>query len=186
MLDRLRAFDEALFCALHSLHHPMLDGFMVWATGKWSWLPLYALWLGLLAWQYRGQVWRVLLVLVLLITATDRISSGLMKPFFGRLRPCHEPLLDCSLDLLTGCGGQYGFVSSHAANAFGVAMLLSLLWRQKISAVLGLFSWAVLVSYTRVYVGVHYPGDVLGGALLGITLGGLAYGLFNKSGLKPS
>ncbi|PJF37731.1 MAG: phosphatase PAP2 family protein, partial [Phototrophicales bacterium] len=117
----------------------------VWITNKWTWLPLYAFLIGLLIWQYRKGVWRVLVLVALLITATDRFTSGFMKPYFARLRPCHNEELTCVIDLITGgCGGKFGFASSHAANVFGITIFLVLLWRKRSLLVHWLWLWAIV------------------------------------------
>lgn len=155
---------------------------MIWITGKWEWLPFYLFLVGVLVWQYRAEVWKVLLLIAALVTATDQFTSGLMKPYFERLRPCHNPDIACTLDLITGCGGKFGFASSHAANTFGVATLLALLWRRQYPWAQGLWLWALLVSYSRVYVGVHYPGDILVGAVVGALFGSVTYEVMRRLG----
>lgn len=105
---------------------------------------------------------------MLTILLADQVSSGLMKPYFERLRPCHNPELEGLLYVYGRCGGLYGFVSSHAANTFGVATFLTLILRKKQKGIKWLFLYAVIVSYSRIYLGVHYPLDVLFGALVGV------------------
>lgn len=174
-METLHRWDQELFCYLHQLRADWLDTPMVWITGKWEWLPFYLFLIAVLVWEYRREVWKILLLIGLLVTATDRFTSGLMKPYFERLRPCQDPDILCTLDLITGCGGKFGFASSHAANTFGVATLLALLWQKKHRLAPGLWLWAALVSYSRVYVGVHYPGDILVGGLVGLLFGWAAY-----------
>jgi undecaprenyl-diphosphatase len=100
----------------------------------------------------------------------DRITSGLMKPYFQRLRPCHDPLIQHFVHVVGNCGGQYGFVSSHASNSFALVAALFILFKiHKIETKIVLFLsiWAIIVSYSRIYVGVHYPTDILVGGLIG-------------------
>lgn len=99
-----------------------------------------------------------------------------MKPFFARPRPSHEPGLAGLLHLVNGYkGGAYGFASSHAANTFGVAMFIYLLFRSRYAWISAIFVWAAVMSYTRIYLGVHYPGDIFAGALVGSACGVAAF-----------
>ena len=160
--------DRDLFLVLNQLHASWLDGVMIFLSGKWIWIPVGGILLGLLLRRYGWKETVVILLAVgLLITITDQLSASLIKPLVGRLRPCHDPALAAWVNLPTGkCGGQYGFVSSHAANFFGVALFVGrLLWLR--GAVGAMLLLAALVSYSRIYLGVHYPGAVVGGGLRG-------------------
>jgi undecaprenyl-diphosphatase len=170
MLDTLLKWDTQLFLLLNGLHSPFCDPIMVFASGKLTWLPLYLLLIYFLA---RKQGWKTiwwLIAIALVIVATDQISVGLFKNVFHRLRPCHTPELQGLIHLVGKCGGQFGFVSSHAANTFGVAAFLSILFNNR-WATYSLLFWAAFVSYSRIYLGVHFPGDVLCGAILGAGIG---------------
>jgi len=123
----------------------------------------------------------MLLLVVLLITISDWSSVHLFKNVFQRLRPCHDPDISHLVHLVNNhCGGKYGFVSSHAANAFAVVGYTVMIIRNRYYTI-GIITWATLVSYSRIYLGVHYPGDVLGGAVLGLGVGFLVYWIFRVS-----
>jgi undecaprenyl-diphosphatase len=151
---------------------------MFQASRTLVWLPLYLLLLAGLLRTYRKDFWMPLAGVALALLFTDQITSGLMKPFFERLRPSQEPSLAGIIHLVDDYkGGLYGFASSHAANTFGVAMFFWLLLRNRWRWVSLLFVWAASMTYTRIYLGVHYPGDVLVGAVVGLLGGWLGFGL---------
>ena len=177
--------DRRLLLWFNQHHTSALDTLMIFASNRLVWFPAYAGLLGWLGWHFRGRAWRLLPLLVLAVALADTITSRLFKPLFGRLRPCHEPSLAGQLYLPDGCGGQFGFLSSHAANSVALAVFLALVlpasgrfWPLKIAV----FGWAVLLSYSRIYLGAHYPTDVLGGALVGGLLALGAATLFRRWG----
>ena len=171
MIETINQWDTQLFLFLNGLHSPCWDNVMWEISGKLTWLPLYLILLGYIIYRFR---WRSLLIMgfiALLITLADQFSVHLFKEVFMRLRPCHNPEIADMVHLVNNhCGGQYGFVSSHAANTFAIASFTSFLLRRRWYGIF-IFTWAAVVSYSRIYLGVHYPGDILGGALLGFLLG---------------
>jgi undecaprenyl-diphosphatase len=177
-MDWFLQLDSRLFLAVNGLHTESLDGIMWWISGRITWWPFYLLLLGYLGWIRRWGVVPLILALVIVITLTDQTSVHFFKNVFQRLRPCHEPSLEGMVHLVNNkCGGQFGFISSHATNAFGVAMLISLLIRKRWIFII-MIAWAVLISYSRVYLGMHYPGDVVAGAIWGAGCGWLVYRLY--------
>ncbi|MDA0315376.1 MAG: phosphatase PAP2 family protein [Bacteroidetes bacterium] len=168
MIESFKHWDEKAFLRLNSFHSEALDPIVLLLTQTITWIPLYLLLLYLI---YRidpkNSIW-VIGGVILTILLADQVSSGLMKPYFERLRPCHDPQWKGFMHLYGRCGGLYGFVSSHAANTFGLATFLTLTLSKKQKNICWLFLYAVAVSYTRIYLGVHYPLDVFFGALVGV------------------
>lgn len=167
----LEQIDREIFLFLNSIHSPVWDSIMTFVSAKLTWAPFYAFILVLLSIKYKRSMLIIIPVIILTITASDQLSVHAFKEVFMRLRPCHEPSLDGLVHTVNNrCGGMYGFVSSHAANSFAAAILSLGLMRKKWFTIMMLV-WASLVSYSRVYLGVHYPGDIIGGAVLGAVLG---------------
>ncbi len=164
----LTDLDTRLFLALNHLNAPWLDPVMVFFTERNSWIPAYVALVSWLLYRFgwqRGGV--MVLALAGAVALSDQTASALLKPLTHRLRPCHEPALVSLIHPVLPCGGQFGFASSHAANAFALATGLWLLIGKQYGQVRWLFLWAALVAYSRIYVGAHYPLDVLAGAGIG-------------------
>lgn len=175
MFEYLNDIDSDALLAVNGLHDVFQDAFWWMLTAKWSSLLLV---LGL-AWvlmhQNRRHALLLLGMLALTVLVADQVSSGLIKHLVERLRPTHDPTLENAVHVINGYrGGLYGFVSSHAANFFAVSTLVALVMRHRV-VTLGLFTWAVLQCYSRVYLGVHYPGDILGGIVVGVLAGLLVW-----------
>lgn len=183
MLEQL---DQKLFLFINSLNNPFWDEFMYAVSGKIIWAPLYLailIWLGI---RYRNRFPLILVFIALAVLLSDQVSVQLFKNVFHRLRPCHEPDLEGMVHLVKGhCGGLYGFVSSHATNSFNVAFI-SLLFVKKRWYTISIISWAAVIGYSRIYLGVHYPGDVLCGSLLGAFIGWTVFKLWQKADKKLS
>ena len=176
----LLELDKVITLAINSCHSPFFDNFFYIYTQTWTWIPAIVV---LLVWMWRRWGVRSLYVvagIALCILLADQISSSLLKPLVARLRPTHNPEIADMIHIVNGYrGGRYGFVSSHAANAATFVTFTTLIFRNRIYTVL-LSLWAFLIAYSRVYLGVHYVGDVLCGALIGVLVGVGVYFL-----LKP-
>jgi len=181
MTDGLINLDRKVFLALNHFSAPGIDPIMLFLSGPVPWILFLAGFLFLLGqrdWaKHKVRFFTSLGFLVLTYILTDQTSVHLFKEVFMRLRPCHEPTLLGEGRLVANrCGGQFGFVSSHAANSFGLAVFSVLLFRKNWLTIT-LLAWAALISYSRIYLGVHYPGDILGGMVLGAIAGGLVFKL---------
>jgi undecaprenyl-diphosphatase len=174
MLER---FDQQLFLFINSSNSPFFDHFMYAISGRLIWVPLYLAILIYLGIKYKRKFLIILIFIILAATLADQ-SAVIVKNIFHRLRPCHEPSIIGIVHLVNGeCGGVYGFVSSHATNCFDVA-LLSLLFIKKRWYTISIIFWAGIIGYSRIYLGVHYPGDVICGSFLGAFIGWSMYNLY--------
>jgi undecaprenyl-diphosphatase len=145
---------------------------MYWASNRIVWAPFYAFLIYLLFLHYRKQAWILVPMAILLIVFSDQTSVHFFKDVFHRLRPCHEPSLAGLVRLPDGkCGGEFGFVSSHATNSFALAVFIGYFLNRKIRHFMAvMLIWASVICYSRIYMGVHFPGDVIAGAAWGSLL----------------
>lgn len=174
MLER---FDQQLFLFINSSNSPFFDQVMYTLSGKLIWVPLYLAILVFMGIKYKRNFLIILIFIILAATLADQ-SSVIVKNIVHRLRPCHEPTLTGLVHLVNGeCGGIFGFVSSHATNSFDVA-LLSLMFIKKRWYTISIILWASVIGYSRIYLGVHYPLDVICGSLLGSFIGWSVYSLY--------
>ncbi len=184
-IDSIKELDTQLFLFLNSKHNSFFDFLMYWASNKYTWIPLYLFFAYFCFKHFGKRIWVVMVATLLLIVLSDQISNRVFKNNFLRFRPCHNILLEPQVHLNGECGGTYGFVSSHAANTFALAMFLSLLFYKRIKHFgVYIFVWASFVSYSRIYNGVHYPADVAVGALLGMVIGGIIFKVYQMMNNK--
>jgi undecaprenyl-diphosphatase len=180
MIDQLIELDKELFFFLNDLHTSWLDTPMMLFSNTLTWTPLYILLIYLIVKDFPNEWWIILLGIAASILLSDQITSSLMKPFFERLRPSRDPALEGLVHYVDDYrGGLYGFASSHAANTFGTATFLFFLFHKKRKGIFILFFWAALVTYTRIYLGVHYPGDIIVGGIAGAICATFCYYLTN-------
>lgn len=182
----LEQLDTQVFLFLNGLHCNFFDGFMFLFSGKFVWIPFYASFLYVML---RNYPWRncvaCLLTIALLVVLCDQTSSGLLKPLVGRLRPSNEESPIAPLvHIVNGYrGGRFGFPSSHSANSWGLAFFAIFLVRNRKLTIL-LTAWALLMTYSRVYLGVHYPGDLLVGFFIGLVMAKICHYGFTRFGKK--
>ena len=179
MIEQLLVYERDAFFALNGSNSPFLDQFMYIYTGKAVWLPLAVLIIAVLLYKKKWQEWLlILLAIALVVTLCDQFASHLCKPLFTRFRPTHHPDFMDQVKVVFGYrGGRYGFISSHAANAFGFATFMALLMRQRLLS-WTLFAWAAITAYTRIYLGVHFITDIIPGIIVGLIFGALVYYLY--------
>ena len=173
-MEQLQKIDEYLFRLINSTGWQQMDEVMMLISSKWFWIPLYIFILYTLYKTFRKDFFKILFSLGILIFLADFGSVQLFKEMFQRARPCH--LLE-GIRVVDGCGGPFGFISSHASNSFAIAFFISLLLR-KYWWFVNLFSWAVLIGFSRIYLGVHYPFDILGGMFWGLFVSLLTYYIY--------
>ena len=176
----LSTIDSDLFLFLNGLHAEWMDKVMVLVTDMWVWLPLYILLIYWTVKQYGKRCWWVFLAVGVVVLCSDQLASHVCKPLFQRLRPCYNLDFQDLIHLPKGmAGGRYGFVSSHAANTFAIAAFLTpALQNYRPWPAIVLYLWAFLSSYSRIYIGYHYPGDIVCGAVLGMLIGLIIWKVF--------
>ena len=176
-IEKRMSWDAQIVLWINGHYAEWLDQVMWVISRANTWIALYVLLVGLIVYRYRN--WRsVLFILIgfgIAVGLSDYTCSGILKPLVCRPRPTHEPALEGMLHLVNGyTGGLYGFCSSHAANTMAAAVLFSLIWRNKIVTA-SLMTWVTLIAYSRIYVGVHYPSDIVTGWLIGALFAVAAY-----------
>lgn len=178
-MNSLENIDRVVFSLLNGWNAPYLDPVMFFLSSFWFWIPVIVFFIFLIIKVYKKKFWIPLVIAVLCFAITDQ-SSNLAKKTFKRYRPTHNTEISESVHTVNGYqGGQYGFFSGHAANSFGLALISLLFIRKKYFTIIVIL-WALIVSYSRIYLGVHYPSDVCVGAVYGSIIAYVLYILFRK------
>lgn len=184
LLHELLDWDRRLLIWLNSFHTDWLDPVMYYTSQTFFWLPLYVFLIWLIVKDFKKEWWVPIIGIIVTIVLADQVTTSVMKPFFARLRPSQEPSLQGIVHLVRDyhgeiyTGGLYGFASSHAANTFGTATFFALVFRSRHRWINWLFLWAAVMTYTRIYLGAHYPGDILVGAIVGFFSGLTGFKLY--------
>ncbi|CAA7387218.1 phosphatase PAP2 family protein [Chryseobacterium fistulae] len=179
--------DKKVFLYLNNLGSSPFDQLWMLISSTWIWVPLYIIFCYLLFKNYKLRSFVFILLFIAMgVTISDQLAS-VFKYGVARLRPCHDPTLEHHMRIVK-CGGQYGFYSAHASNTFFLASYLTILLKDKIKWFpYAIFVWAIIVSYSRIYLGVHFPIDILVGvfvgSLLGVIFGALAKKVINKQNI---
>lgn len=177
MIDYLMDIDAEALLAVNGMYSSFQDALWWMVSAKWSSALLVLSLLWILIHKNRRHALLVLAMVALAVLLADQVSSGLIKHLVERLRPTHDPSLENAVHIVNGYrGGMYGFVSSHAANFFAIATLVSFIMRHRL-VVIALYGWGLAQCYSRMYLGVHYPGDILGGIIVGVLAGWLVWRL---------
>jgi len=182
-MEALLQFDTDIFLFLNGLHNSFFDFIMYWVSKTVVWIPLWLYFIFLLISEYKKQAVWIIIALLVAVSLADSISVNLFKNVFERLRPCHNGEIANIVHIVKDhCGGKYGFVSSHASNMFAIAVFMGLALKSKFKySFLLLLLWASLIAYSRIYLGVHYPTDVIGGGLLGSIIAYAIWKLISKA-----
>ena len=179
-MDKLINLDRQLFLFLNSLHTSWADQPLFYISTEWLWFPLYACFIYLIIKKMKTRAWLPIIAIVIAVVLSDRISTVIKKKV-QRFRPTHDLVLADKVHTVNNYrGGNYGFVSSHASNTFCVALLVALILETSTFVTFLLFFWAILVSYSRIYLGVHFPLDITFGAILGMIIGFLIFLLLKR------
>lgn len=182
IFERLIAWDYKVWFYMNTVwHNSVLDAIVPYLRNPFTWAPLYLFLLMFITINFgrKGLMWCVFFLLT--FACSDQLSAHLMKPYFHRIRPCNNPYLMQLVHRLVDCGSGFSFPSSHAANHFALAVFGSLTLSKRIKHIWPVaITWAVLVAYSQVYVGVHFPLDVTAGGIVGMVVGSITGMLFNR------
>ncbi len=190
MLEAIKSIDESLFLFLNAWHNTFFDALMWLFSNKLFWGPLYVWFLWLLYKRYSRHYWTVLVTILIMIVASDQLCN-VAKDSIMRLRPSQEPHLQSLVHIVNNYrGGMYGFYSGHSSNAFAVAFfMITIMVNERKYIIPVTLTYAILTAYSRIYLGVHYPGDILAGAIMGTILGisfAIAHNRLRSRYMKPA
>lgn len=178
----LKDADTALFYLINKkLSFTGLDNLMLLLRQPYTWIPLYLFFLLFFYSNCRKYFLPIVALSLVTFALTDFTSASIIKPFIGRLRPCQDTTLKFAINNIAGCGGKFGMPSSHASNHFGLATFWFLVIKHTVNQKWSwLFVWAFVICYAQVYVGVHFPGDIMVGAILGTAVGYITFHFFRR------
>lgn len=184
MIEEILKLDTELFLFLNSLGSPVFDNIWIYLSYKEANILFYSILLIFYSYYKSfklSEVLYLLLIVAIMITITDQ-TANLFKDSFQRLRPCYDEVIKDSVRIVKeGCGGKYGFFSAHASNSFSLAIFFGLLFRDKYKHIISFtVLYASLISYSRIYLGVHFPLDLLFGSLFGIIIGFIIFIFYDK------
>lgn len=192
MASILGQWDASLMVWLNGFHNSFFDGFMFLTSEKWVWVPVYvAIFIVILRkYGYTRQTALIVVMFAITITLADTTCAAYLRPIFCRPRPCHEDSgIAALIHIVNGYhGGHYGMPSCHSANSFALAALTALLFRNRKLTVF-IYLWAIIHTYSRIYLGVHYPGDIIVGGIVGTLYAAGTYKIYAvaiKYGRKPA
>jgi undecaprenyl-diphosphatase len=179
-LNKLIELDRQLFLFLNSLHGTWADQPMYYISSEWLWIPLYGFFIYLIIKKLKSKAWLSIISIIIAVVISDQVSTQIKKGV-QRFRPTHDLVLSEKVHTVNNyLGGNYGFVSSHASNTFCVALLVTLVLETSVFSTFLIFIWAFLVSYSRIYLGVHFPLDIIFGAILGMFIAFLLFLLIKR------
>ena len=164
MFEYIVKIDKQITLLINSFSSEYIDYVMILFSNKYVWIPLYMYLIYFLYTNEKKIFLKLIVVSVLAVIISDFVTSSLMIPYFERLRPCNNPELVGIIDIVSGCGKKYGFASSHSSTTFSLATIFYFITKKRIQF---LFAWSILVGYSRIYLGVHYFGDVIVGLFMG-------------------
>lgn len=180
-MELLKQIDTKLFLLINNHHCSFCDFIFYRASDKWIWIPFYLLVAFVLFKKFGSGIWKIFLSAAILIFLSDQFSV-LIKDCVMRYRPCHNLILQSHVHLINNsCGGLYGFVSSHAANSMALAAFVFMLIGKETKWIaLLILAWCLLVAYSRIYLGTHYPADIMGGWITGFVMAWIIFYLYKK------
>lgn len=182
MIESLQQFDVELFLKIHrGMANPFFDWLLPLMRNRYFWAPLYLFIVIFCFIEYKKRGWHIIGMLLATFAMGDLIASRIIKPLVGRIRPCNDPSLAEEIIRRVPCGSGNSFPSAHATNHFAIAIFLIFVFYNKWKPILPIgLAWAFIISFSQIYVGVHYPIDTMIGALLGTTIGLITSGIYRK------